>query len=863
MKKNTKFIVALTLVLVCLLSLQIAVSADGNTTDTESLSICYVENQVTYRADACFGAPASDRLNTLEANIYREMAFCIKETAAGNRASTDFPVTSDISSLSWTASELGCTLVSGGQITAEAQEAISERFAATLDSQRLMDALVADHPFDLYWFDKTVGMGITYSISGTSERLSIVNVHLRFTVSTDYSVGGAAKTYQIDTAKAAKAATAAENAKAIVAEHAGKTDLAKLEAYRDEICSLVSYNSAAVNNSLPYGNPWQVIYIFDGDSSTNVVCEGYAKAFKYLCDLSTFTSDVYCYTASGIQSYDSTSGSHMWNVVELGGQNYLVDLTDVDSASESERDYFFLAGAASSNGGQTHTVSWKTGFPFFQTQKSYTYTYHADESGLFCNGYLILSSTSYAENSSQAYTVTVTDGEGSGSYTTGTTVTLTAAPAPDGQVFDRWVIESGNVTLADETAATTTFTMPAGDVTVKATYVPQHVHDHSTVWVSDDSNHWHECSCGDKADLTTHDFVWVTDKAPTEDEAGIRHEACTACGTTRNENTSIPTLAHTHSMQLIPAMASTCTEAGNNAYYLCTKCGCYYVDESGATATTPNEQALPLATHVYDSAWKYNSNTHWKECDCGDRGEATAHVHELNASTSPTCTESGKNTYACVCGHSYSENIPAVGHAYTSEVTKQPTVDAVGTRTFVCSNCGDSYTEDIPKLDPPATKPEETTTEPEVTTTEHEITITEPEVTTTEPEVTTTESEETTTEPEVTTTEPEVTTTEHEITTTEPEVTTTEPEVTTTEPEVTTTEPELTTTEPEVTINEPKVATEPNESSSEPESVALETIDLSELLDVGCSSAVSTPTILVLLLSLGACYMLCRRRDQA
>ena len=38
------------------------------------------------------------------------------------------------------------------------------------------------------------------------------------------------------------------------------------------------------NNGLPYGDPWQLIYVFDDDPDTNVVCEGYAKAFKYEAD---------------------------------------------------------------------------------------------------------------------------------------------------------------------------------------------------------------------------------------------------------------------------------------------------------------------------------------------------------------------------------------------------------------------------------------------------------------------------------------------------------------------------------------------------------------------------------------------------
>ena len=69
------------------------------------------------------------------------------------------------------------------------------------------------------------------------------------------------------------------------------------------------------------------------------------------------------------------------------------------------------------------------------------------------------------------YNVTVTGGTASATNAAqGTAVTLTAGPAPSGQVFDKWVVVSGSITLADENSATTTFTMPAGDVSVTATY---------------------------------------------------------------------------------------------------------------------------------------------------------------------------------------------------------------------------------------------------------------------------------------------------------------------------------------------------------------------------------------------------------
>jgi hypothetical protein len=66
------------------------------------------------------------------------------------------------------------------------------------------------------------------------------------------------------------------------------------------------------------------------------------------------------------------------------------------------------------------------------------------------------------------YTLTVTGGSGGGNYTYGESITLTANPAPAGQVFDKWTTTAG--TIADAYSATTTFTMPAGNVTVTANY---------------------------------------------------------------------------------------------------------------------------------------------------------------------------------------------------------------------------------------------------------------------------------------------------------------------------------------------------------------------------------------------------------
>ena len=70
----------------------------------------------------------------------------------------------------------------------------------------------------------------------------------------------------------------------------------------------------------------------------------------------------------------------------------------------------------------------------------------------------------------QTYAVTVQNGTGAGDYKAGATVTITADAPASGKQFDRWVVNSGGVTLADVTNRTTTFTMPAGAVSVTATY---------------------------------------------------------------------------------------------------------------------------------------------------------------------------------------------------------------------------------------------------------------------------------------------------------------------------------------------------------------------------------------------------------
>ena len=95
---------------------------------------------------------------------------------------------------------------------------------------------------------------------------------------------------------------------------------------------------------------------------------------------------------------------------------------------------------------------------------------------LFNNGALALMQSTtvvkaiYGTVSSTTFNLTVNNGTGGGSYPAGRLVTITANAAPTNQDFDRWSVTTGSATIASVSSATTTLTMPAGNVTVAANY---------------------------------------------------------------------------------------------------------------------------------------------------------------------------------------------------------------------------------------------------------------------------------------------------------------------------------------------------------------------------------------------------------
>lgn len=336
----------------------VIVPEDPGLPDNEELLDGYVMNILGLNSGISTLANYGDKvLNDSEKAIYNKLKDEIKKIAADG-GSTEIGI--DLA-LSWTSEELGSQTV---------EQALSTSMG------KIMDVLLVDCPYELYWFDKTDSRAFSYRYYRPAEGETSVRVaKISFVVASAYQLDGAR--YTVNGTEAKSAVAAASKAQEIVTKYKDASDYQKLLGYKEEICKLTDYNHGAADNAgTPYGDPWQLVYVFDGDKDTTVVCEGYAKAFQYLCDLTKFdTSSIVCYTITGIMEGGTGAGGHMWNIVTMpDGQNYLVDVTNSDDGTIGSDGTLFLAGS----GGSVNA-----GYSFGTGLNMITYNYDSDTTSLY------------------------------------------------------------------------------------------------------------------------------------------------------------------------------------------------------------------------------------------------------------------------------------------------------------------------------------------------------------------------------------------------------------------------------------------------------------------------------------------------
>ena len=187
-------------------------------------------------------------------------------------------------------------------------------------------------------------------------------------------------------------------------------------------------------------------------------------------------------------------------------------------------------------------------------------------------------------------------------------------------------------------------------------------------------------------------YTGAGEKAPTCTEDGLGHRECTKCSSVVESGIVVKALGHTGG-------TATCSKRA-----VCTRCGQPYGDTDGSVHGDTEVRGFVAATCT---AGGYTGDTYCKDCGAktktGNATPALGHNYTSTVTKEPTTGSEGTRTYTCTrCGHSYTESIPKLPeethhHSYSGSVTKQPTCTDTGIRTYTCS-CGDSYTETIAAL---------------------------------------------------------------------------------------------------------------------------------------------------------------------
>ena len=337
-------------------------------------------------------------------------------------------------------------------------------------------------------------------------------------------------------------------------------------------------------------------------------------------------------------------------------------------------------------------------------------------------------------------TITVAGGgENPNVPVTGVTLDKTTLELTEGQE------EQLTATVVPETATTRTvkWTSNSEQVTVdengkvKALYYTAGSTGKATITVTtDDGGHTAVC----KVTVKHANLQKVGEQPASCTEAGQKaHWFCDTCGlhyligdndTVGEETTSdkviIPALPHT--LEPVAEKAATCTTGGNVAYWKCSVCGKAFKDANGSQPTTVEAETLDALGHDY-TVTGHDDTNHWKACSrCNEKDASSVAAHTLvvvkktYADGSPThevqCSVCAYNTeraheadegdvknewkhdgenhwHVYGCGTIMNKE----SHTWdTGKVTKAATCTEKGVKTYTCSKCGETKTEDTQML---------------------------------------------------------------------------------------------------------------------------------------------------------------------
>ncbi len=211
-----------------------------------------------------------------------------------------------------------------------------------------------------------------------------------------------------------------------------------------------------------------------------------------------------------------------------------------------------------------------------------------------------------------------------------------------------------------------------------------HIHDYGRDWRITDGEHYLVCECGDGQNVGYRHFsdYGVVTMEPTADTAGEMTYSCFVCGKFMHKE-EIPPTEHEHEF------GTEWKYDENGHWHECTACGgkseiiphnyeTEVINDASETSTGiikysctecdySYTKTIPVEGHEYDmTEWKKNETDHWHECiGCGHRIDVNEHTFQRNVTIEPTDTTQGEAVYTCSeCGYSFTKEIPPIGHEH-------------------------------------------------------------------------------------------------------------------------------------------------------------------------------------------------------
>ena len=163
-----------------------------------------------------------------------------------------------------------------------------------------------------------------------------------------------------------------------------------------------------------------------------------------------------------------------------------------------------------------------------------------------------------------------------------------------------------------------------GDVTLYAIWEDKpHTHTYSTEWSTDETNHWHECTCGDKKDVAAH--------TPGAEATETTPQTCAVCGYVIKA-----ALGHTHNFN-----QKNTSEAYLKSSATFTKKAVYYYSCTCGEKGTETFESGETAPHSYSTEWSSDETNHWHKCSvCHAKKDEEPHTYDNACDT--TCNDCGK-----------------------------------------------------------------------------------------------------------------------------------------------------------------------------------------------------------------------------